>query len=496
MSTVNVGGEVIELSAEPLTTTVEESPLYKKVDREKLSGDKRNDLFDRATRTQGWSKFDLMSLSLSDEDKLDDTYNIGVQVGKCRAHMVKYNMHDVFTILIPKADDETKKTIEEQKNLFTDYSVITEDMVATSNEWYRKWPKKDYYRDNLQLSYDFLENNITNQLWEKCLESYEEYPPERRGGPLLFIIMMKKLQNNTDDAVEYLQNSVKGLSITNFDGEDVSRVVSLIKGAHKRLKGVGTSKVPADFPKWLIAIFQTSTVTEFNEVFAHLKRTTELDSMGKTKTTWPSVESLLKIAEKKYYELTATNKWSGVTTKGVQSTFTSTTPGGGKTPTKDTTCWNCNEKGHTTSNCPKPKNADHIEKRRKEFKAMLKNKQKQKKGQQGTRPGATNPGTNKFAPPTTNEKNRRYIDGKAMYWLNKSRRWVPDKNPPGAQVGQPAPTPTPTPTLTGTTPAPAPLPPGAAPATRLAAEREAALSNATHAINTALRSFADMVHQS
>jgi hypothetical protein len=43
----------------------------------------------------------------------------------------------------------------------------------------------------LCLSADFLENNTTEELWEKYLEAHDEYPAEKRGGPLLFSIMMK-----------------------------------------------------------------------------------------------------------------------------------------------------------------------------------------------------------------------------------------------------------------------------------------------------------------
>jgi hypothetical protein len=123
---------------------------------------------------------------------------------------------------------------------------------------------------------------------------------------------------------------------------------------------------------------------------------------------------------------------------------------------------------------------------------MLKNKKKQQQttGKGTTRSGTKTPGTNKFAPPTADEKNRRVIDGKAMYWLTKVRRWIEDKNPPGAQVTGPIP-------IQPPTIVPPVIAVGGTISTRSSAEREVALNNVTHAINTALRSFADMVdHQS
>ena len=249
---VNVGGMKIKLSATAQAAQVEATPMFKKTERKALSEDKRNDLFDKATKNV-LTKFDLMTLSIKDEDKLDDTYNMHILISKMKAHMIKYDMHDVFTIVNVKADGMNVES--EVKNLFTNYSSITEEEVANSNKWYSTWPEEETFRQDLQLTLQFLENNITERLWDKCIEVYDNYKPEEKGGPLLFIIMMKKLQVDTDAAVEYLQTRVKTMKITNFDGEDVSRVVSLIRGVWKRLKGVGSSKVPSDFPKQILTIF-------------------------------------------------------------------------------------------------------------------------------------------------------------------------------------------------------------------------------------------------
>jgi hypothetical protein len=67
--------------------------------------------------------------------------------------------------------------------------------------------------------------------------------------------MIKKLQLDTDNAVQYLINNVKNMKITHYEGENVSRVVSLVRGAYKRLKGVGLNKLPDEFPKWIGEVF-------------------------------------------------------------------------------------------------------------------------------------------------------------------------------------------------------------------------------------------------
>jgi hypothetical protein len=65
--------------------------------------------------------------------------------------------------------------------LFTSYSQLTEGEVAASNRWYNQHTVEEYYRQNLQLSFEFFENNCTKSLWDKCLEDYDKYKPEEMG---------------------------------------------------------------------------------------------------------------------------------------------------------------------------------------------------------------------------------------------------------------------------------------------------------------------------
>jgi hypothetical protein len=469
---VQIGYEEVKLMEQPRIAKQVMTTLFSKTKRAELSEDKRNDFFDKATKAQ-LPKFDLMSVSLKDDEKLEDTYNIGIQIGKVKKHFVRYDMHDVFTVLSVREDGKTLYPVYE-KNLFEDYATLSEEDVARSNAWYNTWPSAETYPQNLQLTYEFLQNHMTEELWEKCLETYETYDEDQLGGPLLFIIMVKTLQSDTEAAVQYLQDSVKGLKITNFDGENVSRVVSLIRGAYKRLKGVGQNKVPEEFPKWLVTIFQTSTVPEFNEVFAHVQRNAELAEMGPTrKPEWPNVESILRLATNRYLDLCATDKWTGITTKGTQSIFQAV-QGGRSEPI----CWNCSQKGHRFNDCPKPRNEQAIEQRKKELFDKKKDKKKKGKGQAENKSSEGGGKTKnfKFAPPTQEEKNRRVIDGKPMFWNAKKKRWVPDLK---VQVAQTASTST-----MGATPT--------ANVAQRSAIRDAALSNTTHAITSALQSFADL----
>jgi hypothetical protein len=486
---VEIGGVKIKLAVAAKNTEVEDTPMFKKDKRKEMSEDKRNDLFDKATKNV-LTKFDLLSLSIKDEDKLDDTYNLHILIAKMKAHMIKYDMHDVFQILTVAEDG---KKVSDPKSLFSNYSTISEADVAKSNRWYATWPEAGTYRENLQLTYQFLENNTTERLWDKCLEVYEQYPAQERGGPLMFVIIMKKLQVDTDAAVEYLRNSVKMMKITNFDGEDVSRVVSLIRGAWKRLKGVGESKVPTDFSKQIASVLQTSSVPEFNAIFEHLTNMVEIKArLEPGKDQWPKPDVLLEMAESKYLELHHIDKWTGATTKVNQSIFFQST--GGKIK-----CFNCLG-DHPLSKCTKPKNDKLIEQRRNEF-----NKEKEKTNKNNTANGATNNNNNKsgdgnrssgggnnkgkWAPPTPQEKNRRTIDGKPYKYSPKKKRWYKDRSKGAANPGSPqanaAANVAATPDVAAPAAAATPVtPPNDAAKDAL---RNAALQNASHAVNLAMR---------
>jgi hypothetical protein len=73
MSKIMIGGIEYETHAvKKIVSDTAEQVLYKKGDRDGLSTDKRQILFKSATSTVH-KKYDVIPLSLDDEDKLDDT---------------------------------------------------------------------------------------------------------------------------------------------------------------------------------------------------------------------------------------------------------------------------------------------------------------------------------------------------------------------------------------------------------------------------------------
>jgi hypothetical protein len=328
------------------------------------------------------------------------------------------------------------------------------------------------------------------------MEVYNTYDAAEKGGPLMFIIMMKKLQVDTDAAVQYLQTSVKQMKITNFDGEDVSRVVSLIRGAHRRLQGVGANKVPVDFSKQITAVLQTSTVPEFNDMFSYLNNMKEVEQrMNPDVDHWPKPDVILDMAESKYLELHHIDKWTGVTTKANQSVFKASH---GKVP-PTYKCFNCNG-NHLLTLCPVIKDEARIEKNKAAFKKAKQEARANKNSNSPNGGAASNTTTNdrkvKFKAPIAGESLRRLIDGQWYKYLTKRKRWVKERQ--GATPGA-----TPTAAAASTAPTTPAVPVVQTPAvpssaistittdTTRTAVREAALQNAAHMVNVAMRGMVD-----
>jgi hypothetical protein len=61
------------------------------------------------------------------------------------------------------------------QDLFKDYAIMTPDEVAWSNKWYRTWSAEIWFEQSLKLSFDFLENHCSEELWDKKMDTYNCY---------------------------------------------------------------------------------------------------------------------------------------------------------------------------------------------------------------------------------------------------------------------------------------------------------------------------------
>ena len=423
-----INGVKVTLAATKKVVTSVTTALYTKAQRNTLSAEKLNDLFDKAVnKTQ--VKYDILNLKIADPDKLEDTYDLEMAISRTQAHHMKYDMHDVFTVVKPHADI----TKYEFVNLYDNYAQLTEQEVADSNEWYATMTdgvENISFVQNLKLTHEHLTNNVEDNLVTKINETYYSYPVEKRGGPLFFKIMMDLLQNNSQEAAAYLVNVVVNLKITDFSGENVEKVVSLIRGAINRLENLrtktGKSAIPEDFAESILKVFKTSSVPAFNALFEHYRIAVQLSMFGTSTTTVVSVKEILRFAELQYRKLSSTNEWTGVRTKANQSIFVAPINVNNSSK-KDIICFNCGGK-HYINDCPKPKDENKIKANRKLFWNNKQSNKGKSNGQTNKRGSnnRTSKGPKKWAPPSNEERrnqNRRIIDGKEYCYQYREKRW-------------------------------------------------------------------------
>ena len=144
--------------------------------------------------------------------------------------------------------------------------------MANSNAWYNSWCDLDEVRENFLIQQTLLHNNCSEPLWNKCLQEYDTYHVSQQGGPLMALLILKRISATSETAISNVLTQIKTLKIWDIPGEDIEDVVALVQSARDLLVGAltdGYNYMPSDFPKTVLEVMQTLSVTKFNKVFAY-----------------------------------------------------------------------------------------------------------------------------------------------------------------------------------------------------------------------------------
>ncbi|MHA7927774.1 MAG: hypothetical protein ACX936_21460, partial [Marinobacter sp.] len=214
---VSIGGVSIPTNATASLTNAGSLVTLKKQDRINLSADKRQELFSRITASSQQSKFELLPQTISSIEDLQGTYDLQLNLQTLETAFMRYDLIDVFTIVFPVKDPVTNAltaTLQMEdgstktRNLFRDFNVLEPSQVAESSAWYTQWVDAStapWFRENLSLSFDYLQAHLETDLWGKVMEDLAPYyGTQAQGGPLVFIYMMKRLQVNSRLVVDSL----------------------------------------------------------------------------------------------------------------------------------------------------------------------------------------------------------------------------------------------------------------------------------------------------
>jgi hypothetical protein len=95
-------------------------------------------------------------------------------------------MDNVYKIISWGVDPTTNelKINGRSKDLYADYSNISVEDVAKSNEFYRTYVEEETFAKNHKIALDYMKNNVAENLWNKVLEKYKPFHEKQKGGPL------------------------------------------------------------------------------------------------------------------------------------------------------------------------------------------------------------------------------------------------------------------------------------------------------------------------
>ena len=297
------------------------------------------------------------------------------QIKTLRGHATLCDMGDVMTIVVPADVKHTMKVERRCYDLFEDYSQLHPEIVANSCAWYNRWVTNPCVKENMVLTHVLLHNNTEPELWHKCMESYEDYSPMQQGGPLMLCLILLRAQDQSEQALTHLKDSVDRLNISKLTGEDAEKGARLLKSTYRALKGASTKNrtcAPMDFAKSIYEVLQTSSVREFNDIFRTQARDLQtVADMEGTQPKWPPISQILNLATNTYRRMKSTGQWDGIVSRRSKAFVTlvpRALPAASTQSSTEVICWNCGGRHHL-KDCTRPKDQGRIDRARERFNA-------------------------------------------------------------------------------------------------------------------------------
>jgi hypothetical protein len=177
------------------------------------------------------------------------------------------------------------------------------------------------------------------------------------------------------------------------------------------------NRLPSDIVLILIKVFQTSSVDEFNNMFAHLENGLHIDQMFMrgnrhlVPSSTYSYPDIILLAINKHQLLCTKGTWNGVATTGTGSAFFQNQTWARSTPV----CWNCGG-SNTLAGCNKERNSTIIEEGKQRFMAAREERRVRSAENEG-RPVENNGGGVdwKLQPPLPGASKKMVRDG--QHWF-------------------------------------------------------------------------------
>ena len=309
------------------------------------------------------TKFKFMSASMDKDNELVESYTLNTQIDALVTRCLKTDMLNAFDVFIkPIIKDSGGKPImpsdpDDLKtfNLLTDTEVGGVNRVGTLEEardicLFKRTFGEVFHVQNVSWGQEVMENSSEKELFLKVLEGLKEIPRSEQGAPVFFVLLKGLIQSNTESTVAILKKKLTDMKISNYPGENVRTVVSLIRGVLARLESVyaipkdGDTTDPSygDVVLKICKIMTTSSNEEFNSTFRSMIKFRRLGMPGADKKR----NELLSLAQETYLDISAQS------TGWLSADKTSAGFLAGQN------CHNCDKPGHFKINCPDLKSTE------------------------------------------------------------------------------------------------------------------------------------------
>ena len=384
------------------------------------------------------STYELLTTSSKDPNMLKTTYSLSKLITNTKNHFIKYDLADPFLLVYPMAKPNTHALklksigVPTTTDLWTEFHRVTADDVAASCTYYHLYGDSSTNIDRtLRWSYRYFEKNVETTLFNRINNTFLDYETTAQGGPLFFKLLVDALSVSNDAQLLALQAVVYKYNIkSDCEAEDINDAVAMLKGITESIYSAKENVLPEQYVRKLLLVFQTTSVSPFNEEFKRLEqdldrietireidpnRLLAMKALGTTlmENDLQSAKYIFSYALITYRKSQQNGQWDNHVRSppGVSSFSASTGP-------FKMICFNCGEIGHKVGEdeCKLP-----IDQRR-----IDANKQKFRKSKNASL-NATN---SKWKPPIPSEGGKRIIGGNPFTWSNPWNKWVQDKAPP------------------------------------------------------------------
>ena len=134
-----------------------------------------------------------------------------------------------------------------------------------------------YFLDDINWSHTFLMNSMDDNHQETVhITLSKTYPGESVSGPLTFALMIDQIINLSENAIESMIKHSKDYDIKLIPRENIEKICRRFQYALKKLQN--NESLSKDLITALFKVFQTTSISEYNEMFKYWKRS--LDILG------------------------------------------------------------------------------------------------------------------------------------------------------------------------------------------------------------------------